>query len=388
MRECLVAPVIPLCDPYVTGSEVPYVAEVLASDHWHGDGPFTRRATELLKRLTGAGAVLTTTSGTHALELAAILLEVGPGDEVICPTFTFSSTATAIAIRGAVPVFVDSEPTTMNLDIDQVEAAISPRTKAVFSMHYGGVAVDLDRLVPLCEAHGLAHVEDAAHSLGASYGGQALGTFGAYGALSFHDTKNAAMGEGGALLASRAEGALRAEIVREKGTNRSQFLRGVVDKYTWTDQGSSYLPSELLTAVLCAQLEHFDSMQQLRHAVWDTYSRELADWAGRSGVELMSVPERRQHPAHMFYVMMPTAADQSGLISHLRGKGVIGAFHYQPLDASPAGRRLGRSPFPCDVAHDRAARLVRLPIYPGLGAEGVERVLSAVTSYLPGSSGA
>lgn len=374
---------IPLCDPYVTGAEVPYVTEVLASDHWHGDGPFTKRATGLLKSMTGATAVLTTTSGTHALELAAMLLELGPSDEVICPTFTFSSTATAIAIRGATPVFVDSEPATMNLDPRAVEAAITPRTRAVFAMHYGGVGVELDRLSELCATHGLTLVEDAAHGLGGAYRGQALGTFGTFGALSFHDTKNAAMGEGGALLAREETGAVRAEIVREKGTNRSQFLRGVVDKYTWTDQGSSYLPSELLTAVLCAQLEHFDQMQSLRHQVWDTYRDSLTGWAASTGVELMTVPEGRQHPAHMFYLVLPTSADQSGLISHLRELGVVGAFHYQPLDASPAGQRLGRTPFPCEVAHDRAARLVRLPLYPGLSQGDVDRVLSGVTTYEP-----
>ncbi len=378
--------VIPLCDPYVTGAERPYVDEVLASDHWHGDGPFTKRAHELLKGLTGAPAVLATTSGTHALELASLLLNLEPGDEVICPTFTFSSTATAIALRGATPVFVDSEPTTMNLDPTCVEAAITDRTRAVYVMHYGGVAVDLDAIGKLCHERGLAMVEDAAHGLGGSYGGQALGTFGQYGALSFHDTKNASMGEGGALLINSPEGGERAEIIREKGTNRSQFLRGAVDKYTWTDHGSSYLPAELLTAVLCAQLEHFDTMQALRHRVWNTYRSELVDWAAANGVELMHVPTDRQHPAHLFYLALPTQADQLGLITHLRSNGVIGAFHYQPLDASPAGRALGRTPYPCEVAHDRAHRLVRLPLYPGLAAEQVERVLSAVTSYAVGSA--
>jgi dTDP-4-amino-4,6-dideoxygalactose transaminase len=375
--------VIPLCDPYVTGDEITNVATVLTSDHWHGDGSFTKRATELLKALTGSPAVLTTTSGTHALELAAILLGVGPGDEVICPSFTFSSTATAMAIRGATPVFVDSEPETMNLDIQAVEAAITPATKAVVAMHYGGVGVDLDRLVPLCRSHGLALVEDAAHGLGGSYDGAALGTFGEYGALSFHDTKNVAMGEGGAILASDADGAVRAEIIREKGTNRSQFLRGVVDKYTWTDHGSSYLPAELLTAVLCAQLEHFDEIQRRRHRVWDSYATNLPSWAAASGVDLMTVPDRRQHPAHLYYVILPTRADQSGFIAHLRSQGIVGAFHYQPLDTSPAGRQLGRTPAPCVVAQDRAHRLVRLPLYAGLTPSDLDRILTAVTSYRP-----
>ncbi len=375
---------IPLCDPYVTGDEITNISTVLASDHWHGDGHFTKRATELLKAATGSRAVLTTTSGTHALELAAILLGVGPGDEVICPTFTFSSTATAIAIRGATPVFVDCEPTTMNIDVSMVEAAITPRTRAVVAMHYGGVGVDLDRLLRLCRDHGLALLEDAAHGLAGSYRGQALGTFGAYGALSFHDTKNVAMGEGGALLAADPEAAFRAEIIREKGTNRSQFLRGVVDKYTWTDHGSSYLPAELLTAVLCAQLEHLDEIQRLRHQVWNAYADGLVSWADATGVEVMTVPEGRQHPAHLFYVVLPTTGDQSGFITHLRARGVVGAFHYQPLDSSPAGQRLGTTPFPCHVAQDRAHRLVRLPLYPGLSPTDVERVIDAATSYRPG----
>ncbi len=376
---------IPLCDPYVTGLERRYLQEVLDSDHWHGDGPFTKRAHELLRSLTGARSVLTTTSGTHALELAALLLGLAPGDEVICPTFTFSSTATAIALRGAVPVFVDSEPTTMNLDAELVEAALTDGTKAVCVMHYGGVAVDLTAIGELCRSRGLALVEDAAHALGGSYGGQPLGTFGAYGALSFHDTKNAAMGEGGALLINLPHGSDRAEVIREKGTNRSQFLRGAVDKYTWTDHGSSYLPAELLTAVLVAQLEHFDVIQRRRHAVWARYRTELSGWAAEHGVDLMTVPGDREHPAHLFYLVVPTPADQTGLIAHLRAQGVVGAFHYQPLDASPAGRALGRTPSPCAVAHDRAARLVRLPLYPGLSESDVDRVLTAVTSYAPGS---
>lgn len=383
--QLIVLPVIPLCDPFVTGLERPYVESVLASDHWHGDGPFTKRAHALLQQLTDARSVLTTTSGTHALELASLLLELVPGDEVVCPTFTFSSTATAIAIRGATPVFVDSDPATMNVTADLVAAAVTERTRAVYVMHYGGVAVDLAAIGDLCRERGLLLVEDAAHGLGGAYRGQPLGSFGTYAALSFHDTKNASMGEGGALLVNHAGARDRAEIIREKGTNRSQFLRGVVDKYTWTDHGSSYLPSELLTAVLCAQLESFDAMQARRLEVWDRYKAELASWAQASGVELMTVPDDRQHPAHLFYLVLPTAADQSGFIAHLRDQGVVGAFHYQPLDASPAGRALGRTPYPCDVAHDRAARLVRLPVYPGLSSTDQDRVLDAATTYAVGS---
>lgn len=372
--------------PFQTGSEIPYVAQALNTDLWHGDGPFTKRATQLLRDLTGVSDIVTTTSCTHALELAAILLELRPGDEVICPTFTFSSTATAIAIRGAVPVFVDSDPITLNADPDAVAAAITPKTKAVFVVHYAGVPADVDRLRALCDQHGLALVEDNAHGLGATYRGRQLGTFGELATQSFHDTKNVTMGEGGALLINDPRFAERAEIVREKGTNRARFLRGVIDKYTWVDQGSSYLPSDLLCAVLVAQLEAFDAIQAKRHHVWDRYHAELAPWAATTGVGLMHVPDDVAQPAHMYYVMMPTAADQSGLIAHLKARDIVATFHYQPLDAAPAGLALGRTPFPCVVAHDIAGRIVRLPLHANLGDPEIDRVVEAVSAYVPSGS--
>lgn len=369
--------------PFLTGVEEGYVRQVLESDHWHGDGAFTDRATQRLRELTDAPHVLTTTSCTHALELAALLLDVGVGDEVICPTFTFTSTATAIAIRGATPVFVDSDPLTMNLNPDAVAAAITPKTKAVFAVHYGGIPVAVDQLLPLCERNELAFVEDNAHGFGATYRGRPLGSFGDLAALSFHDTKNVAMGEGGALLFNNATFAERAEIIREKGTNRSAFLRGAVDKYTWVDQGSSYLPAELLAAVLCAQLEGFETIQALRHRVWSRYDLELAAWARSFGVTQMFVPPEVEHPAHLYYLMMPTSDDQQGLIRHLRSLGITATFHYQPLDHSPAGSRVGRTPFECSVAHDQAGRLVRLPLHANLSEEDVSRVVDGVRSYVP-----
>jgi dTDP-4-amino-4,6-dideoxygalactose transaminase len=370
--------------PYVTGSESTYVAQAMASDHWQGDGPFTKRAVALLQQLTDARGVILTTSCTHALELAAVLVGLKPGDEVICPSFTFSSTATAIVSRGAVPVFVDIEPRTLNIDPVAAEAAITPRTKAMFILHYGGVAADLDRLLAIADRQGLALVEDNAHGLGARFRGRHLGTFGTLGTQSFHDTKNVAMGEGGALLVQHPELLARAEIVRDKGTNRARFWRGEIDKYTWVDEGSSYLPSDILAAVLCAQLEGFDDIQAKRMHVWKRYDTELADWAARSGVDQMYVPPERCQPAHLYVLMMPSADDQHGLIQHLRERDVVATFHYQPLDQSPAGQAFGRAPEPCTVTYDRAARLVRLPIYARMTDADIDRVIEGVTSYSPG----
>ena len=367
--------------PYLAGLEGPYVNLALLSTSWHGDGEYTAKATKWLEDTTGAGAALMTTSCTHALELAGVLLGLGPGDEVICPSFTFSSTATAIAIRGATPVFVDVDPATMNIDPAAVEAAITDRTTAVYVVHYGGVAVDWDALLPIAERHGLRIVEDNAHGIGAYFRGRHLGTTGVFAAQSWHDTKNVTSGEGGALLINDPALVQRAEIVREKGTDRARFLRGQIDKYTWVDQGSSYLPSDLLMALLYAQFERFDDLQDRRHAAWNRYAAELLGWAAEQGVALMTVPPERQHPAHMFYVMMPSHADQSGLIGHLAERDIVATFHYQPLDSSEAGRRLGRTPNPCDVTADRSMRLVRLPLHAGLSRSDIDRVVEATASY-------
>lgn len=367
--------------PYATGLESTYVAEALASDHWQGDGPFTKRAVRLLEELTGAPGVVLTTSCTHALELAAVLIGLKPGDEVLCPTFTFPSTATAIVSRGAVPVFVDIDPCTLNIDPAAAEAAITARTRAMFILHYGGVAADLDRLMAIADAHGLAIVEDNAHGLGATFRGRHLGTFGTLGTQSFHDTKNATMGEGGALLVQDPALLARAEIVRDKGTNRARFWRGEIDKYTWVDEGSSYLPSDILAAVLCAQLERFDRIQTRRMHVWDRYAAELTSWAPDQGVDLMSVPAERVHPAHLFFMIMPTPDDQQGLIRHLRDLDIVATFHYQPLDQAPAGQAFGRTPSPCVVAHDRASRLVRLPLHANMTDVEIDRVIDGVTTY-------
>lgn len=372
-------------EPYLAGFEHQFLSEALDSSVWHGDGGFTARATAWIRQAHECEHVLLTTSCTHALEMAQILLDIGPGDEVICPSFTFPSAATAIVSRGAVPVFIDVRPDTLNVDLAAVEAAVTERTKAVCVVHYAGIGAQPDELLRILAPRGIPLIEDNAHGLGASWGGQKLGTFGDFGTQSFHDTKNITSGEGGALLIKSAEHMLRAEILREKGTNRSAFLRGRVDKYTWVDHGSSYLPSDLLAALLMAQLTRFSEIQRRRTDVWNAYAENLAPWAEQTGASLMHVPAEADHPAHMFYVLMPTEDGQSGLIKHLAAQDITAAFHYQPLDSSPAGRRFGRAPEPCDVSADVASRLVRLPLHPALTEADLDRVIGATTSY-PGAA--
>jgi dTDP-4-amino-4,6-dideoxygalactose transaminase len=367
--------------PFVAGLEAGYLLEVLRSTVWHGDGGFTARATDWLRTYTGAAEALLTTSCTHALEMAAILLDLGPGDEVVCPSFTFPSTATAIAIRGATPVFVDIRPDTLNIDPVAAEAAITDRTRAIFVVHYGGIAADVAEFQRLCAKHGLALVEDNAHALGASWQGRHLGTFGTFGAQSWHDTKNISCGEGGALLINDASFRARAEAIREKGTDRSRFLRGEIDKYSWVDVGSSYLPSDLLSAILLAQFERFEQIQGLRSAVWQAYDEQLGGWADTLGVTRMSVPDGCIHPAHLYFLIMPTLGDQHGLIEHLRAENIVATFHYQPLDSSPAGLRYGRTPAPCTVTANSSQRVVRLPLHPGMSEADASRVIVAIQSY-------
>ena len=367
--------------PYRASNELSNLATVLESDHIHGDGRFTKSATAALKAITGSTHALLTTSCTHALELGALLLELGPGDEVIVPSFAFSSAATAVALRGATVVFVDIDPSTGNIDPDCVAAAITERTKAVLVMHYGGVAADMEPLLDLAELHGVALIEDNAHGLGGKWRGRALGTIGTIGTQSFHDTKNVHCGEGGALLLSDDQLMTRAEIIREKGTDRARFLRGQVDKYSWQDIGSSYLPSELNAAVLDAQLSEFDAIQAARHRVWDAYSVSLGEWAAANGVVPMAVPDDREHTAHLFYLKMPTEESRDGLIRHLAGDGIVAPFHYIPLDTSAAGVRYGRTPEPCVRSAEFSASILRLPLWPMLTSEQQERVIGSVLEY-------
>jgi dTDP-4-amino-4,6-dideoxygalactose transaminase len=378
--------VIPYNRPYLAGNEELYVRQAMRSGHLSGDGPFTRRASEALAAIVGSPALLTT-SCTHALDMSAILLDLAPGDEVIMPSFTFCSAATAFSLRGAVPVWIDCRPDTLNLNEKLVEPAITERTRAIVVMHYAGVGCEMDAIGQIAARYDLAVVEDNAHGLGATYRGQRLGTFGALAAQSFHETKNVHCGEGGALILNHAHYRERAEIIREKGTNRSQFFRGAVDKYRWVDIGSSYLPSELLAAFLTAQLESFDEIQRRRGAVWSRYQTALADWAIAGGVTQPTVPAHCEHPAHLYYLLLPSLEQRQGLLQHLSERGVAATFHYQPLHSAPAGLRHGRiSPDGCPVTEDVADRLVRLPLYAGLTSGEQQQVIDAVRSYRVGAS--
>jgi dTDP-4-amino-4,6-dideoxygalactose transaminase len=375
---------IPFNRPYVSGNEETYMGQVLKSGHLSGDGAFTKRATTALKEIMGAPAALLTTSCTHALDMSAMLLELAPGDEVIVPSFTFCSTVNAVCLRGATPVFVDCRPDTLNIDESQLEDAVTDRTRAIMVMHYAGVGCEMDAIAAIAGRHGLAIIEDNAHGLGGTYHGRALGSFGVLATQSFHETKNVQCGEGGALLINDPRYLERAEIIREKGTNRSQFFRGAVDKYRWVDLGSSYLPSEILAAFLTAQLESFEDIQRRRHAAWRTYHDALADWAAQHGVAQPTVPADREHPAHLYFLLLPAAGDQEGLLRHLADHGVHGTFHYQPLHCAPAGLAHGRvGPGGCRVTEDVADRLVRLPLYAGITEAELDLVVSAVTTYRP-----
>ncbi|WP_410876589.1 dTDP-4-amino-4,6-dideoxygalactose transaminase [Nocardia sp. A7] len=367
--------------PFRASQELANLEAVLNSDHSHGDGAFTASATAKIKAITDAPHALLTTSCTSALEMAGLLLELGPDDEVIVPSFAFTSTATSMALRGVTCVFADIDLSTGNLDPASVAAALTPRTKAVVVIHYGGVAADMAELLALADMHGFAIIEDNAHGLGGRWRGQSLGTIGTLGTLSFHDTKNVHCGEGGALLLTDEILMARAEIIREKGTDRARFLRGAVDKYSWQDIGSSYLPSELNAAVLDAQLAEFDVIQAGRHRVWDSYASALPDWAARNDVRLMTVPDDREHTAHLYYLRTPTEARRDDLISHLRSLGISAPFHYVPLDSSPAGFKLGRTPNPCVRSAEFSSTVVRLPLWPDLSDTQVARVVDAVTAF-------
>ncbi|MFI6869836.1 dTDP-4-amino-4,6-dideoxygalactose transaminase [Nocardia sp. NPDC050406] len=367
--------------PFRAQHELANLAAVLDSDHSHGDGAFTASATAKLKAITEAPHALLTTSCTSALEMAGLLLELGPDDEVIVPSFAFTSTATAMALRGATVVFADIDPATGNLDPAAVAAVVTERTKAVMVIHYGGVGADMEGLLTLAREHGFALIEDNAHGLGGRWRGKPLGTIGTVGALSFHDTKNVHCGEGGALLLTDEILMARAEIIREKGTDRARFLRGAVDKYSWQDIGSSYLPSELNAAVLDAQLAEFDTIQANRHRVWDSYAAGLPEWARRNDVRLMTVPEDREHTAHLYYLRVPTEERRDDLIRHLAERGIVAPFHYVPLDSSPAGLKLGRTPVPCTRSAEFSGTVVRLPLWPALTEAQIARVIDAVTEF-------
>jgi dTDP-4-amino-4,6-dideoxygalactose transaminase len=372
---------IPFNRPCLAGNEYKYMAEAIANGHASGDGPFTRRCHEILEREFGVPKVLLTTSCTHALEMAAILLDCGPGDEVILPSFTFVSTANAFVLRGAKIVFSDIRPDTLNLDEARLEPLITPLTKAIVPVHYAGVACEMDAICAIAKRNNIAIVEDNAHALFARYKGKHTGTFGRLATQSFHETKNVTCGEGGALVVNDRDLVERALVVREKGTNRSQFFRGQVDKYTWVDIGSSYLPSDLLAAFLLAQLDGRHEIQRKRQHIWETYKEELKNWAAERNVRLPLVPPECEQAFHMFYLIMPSFEYRQGLIAHLKQQGILSVFHYLPLNQSDMGRRWAARETGCPITEDLSLRLLRLPFYNDLSESEQARVIQAVTSF-------
>jgi dTDP-4-amino-4,6-dideoxygalactose transaminase len=372
---------IPFNRPGLAGNELGYIRDSVASGRISGDGVFTEKCRRLLEQLLGARQVLLTTSCTTALELAALLLDLRSGDEVIMPAFTFVSTANAVVLRGATPVFVDIRPDTLNLDERLLPSMITPRTRAVLPVHYAGVGCEMDAILAVTRQHGLEVIEDNAHGLFGSYRGRPLGSLGGLAAQSFHETKNISCGEGGALVINDERYAERAEILREKGTNRSRMFRGLVDKYTWVDVGSSALPSDILAAFLYAQLEARDSIQDKRRRIWERYARELPAWARGLGIRLPSVPAHCEQPYHLFFLITASLDQRTRLIAHLKERGVLAVFHYLPLHLSEMGQRLGGKPGDCPVTEDLSDRLLRLPLYNDLGEADQAYVIESLHAF-------
>jgi dTDP-4-amino-4,6-dideoxygalactose transaminase len=373
---------IPFNRPFITGDEFGYISEAISNLHLSGNGPFGRRCGTWLEQRTGTARALMTHSCTAALEMTALLTRVRPGDEVIMPSFTFVTTATAFALSGAVPVFVDIRPDTLNLDERLVEEAITPATRAIVPVHYAGVACEMDALREIADRHSLLLIEDAAQALGGTYHGRPLGAIGDLGALSFHETKNVTSGEGGALLVNDPELAAAAEIIQEKGTNRSQFFRGQVDKYTWVDLGSSYVLSDIAAAFLWAQLEHMDEITAQRRAVWSAYHERFEELERRELVRRPVVPAHCEHNAHLYYLLLRDEPERARLIHLLGERGIASVFHYVPLHSSPAGSRLGRAAGPLRHTDDASERLLRLPLWAGMGEPEIDAVTSSVYDAL------
>jgi dTDP-4-amino-4,6-dideoxygalactose transaminase len=376
---------IPFNRPYMTGKELSYIAEAHFNGMLAGDGPFTKRCHGWLEIRIGAKKALLTHSCTAALEMAAILLDLQPGDEVIMPSYTFVSTANAFVLRGAIPVFIDIRPDTLNIDETLIEAAITHKTKAIVPVHYAGVACDMDVIMNIANRHGLIVVEDAAQGIMSTYKGRALGTIGHMGCLSFHETKNIIAGEGGALLINDAELANRAEIIREKGTNRSQFFRGEVDKYTWVDVGSSYLPGEIIAAFLWAQMEEAEQITQRRLGIWQNYHDAFIELEANSVIRRPIIPEGCQHNAHMYYILLKDLAQRTQLIAQLKADHINTVFHYIPLHSAPAGLRHARTHGELPHTEQLSERLLRLPLWLGLENQQ-EQVTHAIIQALNGKS--
>ncbi|MBT9463723.1 dTDP-4-amino-4,6-dideoxygalactose transaminase [Hydrogenophaga sp.] len=373
---------IPFNRPHMTGKELYNIAEAHFNGRLAGDGPFTKRCHAWIERRTGCHKALLTHSCTAALEMAALMLDIQPGDEVIMPAFTFVSTANAFVLRGGVPVFVDIREDTLNLDERLIEAAITSRTRAIAPVHYAGVACEMDTVMDIAIRHGLKVVEDAAQGVMSAYKGRALGSIGDFGAFSFHETKNVISGEGGALLVNDPTQALRAEIIREKGTDRTRFFRGELDKYTWQEVGSSFLPGELIAAFLWAQLEEAQSITDDRMASWNRYHAALGPLEAQGRLRRPVVPETCQHNAHMYYVLLSPEIDRQAVLTALKENDISSVFHYVPLHSSPAGLRYGRVHGSMEFTDTQSARLIRLPLWVGLTAEQQDRIVKVLTSVV------
>lgn len=367
--------------PPYTGKEIDYIKKAVENHKICGDGEFTKKDSEWIENKTGTAKCLLTTSCTHATEMAALLLDIKPGDEVIMPSYTFVSTADAFVLRGATPVFIDIRPDTMNIDENLIEDAITDKTRAIVPVHYAGVGCEMDKIMDIAKCHNLKVVEDAAQGIMASYKGKPLGTFGDFGAFSFHETKNFSMGEGGALLIRDKENIERAEIFREKGTDRSKFFRGQVDKYRWQDFGSSYLPSELNAAYLYAQLEEAEKIQNARMARWNQYHEKLSPLAEQGRIQLPFIPDYCEHNAHMFYIKTKDMAERTDLINYMKSKDVLTVFHYVPLHSAPAGLKYGRFHGEDKYTTKESERLLRLPMYYSLTPDDCEYVADQVLNF-------
>ncbi len=370
---------IPFNKPYMTGRELWYIAQAHTNGHLAGDGMFTKKCHAWLEAHTGAYKALLTHSCTAALEMAAILADIQPGDEVIMPSYTFVSTANAFVLRGGIPVFVDIHPDTLNIDETLIEAAITSRTKAIVPVHYAGVACEMDVIMDIAKRHNLLVIEDAAQGVMSTYKGKPLGSIGHLGAYSFHETKNIISGEGGALLVNDERFVERAEIIREKGTNRSQFFRGQVDKYTWIDIGSSYLPGEVIAAFLWAQMEEAEAITRKRMDIWDIYHQSFAPLETTGKLRCPIIPDSCVHNAHMYYLLLPDLTTRTSFIDHLKEKSISAVFHYIPLHSAPAGLKFGHTNGDLAITDELSMRLVRLPLWVGLEAN-IEQVITEIIS--------
>lgn len=368
--------------PYMTGKELSYITEAKTGNMLAGDGPFTKRCHQRIEQSTGCNKALLTHSCTASLEIAALLLDIRPGDEIIMPSYTFVSTANAFVLRGGVPVFVDIRADTLNLDENLIEAAITPRTTAIVPVHYAGVACEMDSIMRIAEKHNLKVVEDAAQGVMSSYKGRALGSIGDFGAFSFHETKNVISGEGGALLVNDSNMSLRAEMIREKGTDRSRFFRGEIDKYTWQEVGSSFLPGELIAAFLWAQLEEASAITEARLKIWNNYHSMLSPLESKGLLRRPIIPVECKHNAHMYYILLSPQIDRQAVLTRLKEKNIYSVFHYVPLHSSPAGKRYAKVHGSMEVTERQSERLLRLPLWVGLTNEQQKRIVNALTKII------